>query len=73
MKWGGGGGSCQRNGKILNFGSRKWHLQHSENTFCKKPGFQNTVVLMVRFVINHMLSIETNISERKYLHDYLHL
>jgi hypothetical protein len=29
----------------------------SENTFCKKLGFQNTV-LMVPLVINHMLSIE---------------
>ena len=44
-------------GKILKFGSRKWHLQHSENTFCKKLGFQNTV-LMVHLVINHILSIE---------------
>jgi hypothetical protein len=32
-------------------------LQHSENTFCKKLGFQNAV-LMVHFFINHMLSIE---------------
>ena len=54
---GGGGGSCQRHGKILKFGSRKWHLQHSENTLCKKLGFQNTV-LMVHLVINHILSIE---------------
>ena len=45
------------NFKILKFESRKWHLQHSENTFCKKLGFQNTV-LMMRFVIDHMLSIE---------------
>ena len=51
------GGSCQRHRKILKFESRKLHLQHSENTFCKKLGFQNTV-LMVHFVINHMLSIE---------------
>jgi hypothetical protein len=41
--------------KILKFESQKWHLQRSENTFCKKLGFQNTV-LMVRFVINHMPS-----------------
>jgi hypothetical protein len=56
--------------KNLKFGNRKWHLQHSENTFCKKLGFQNTV-LMVHLVINHMLSIEikNNISE-KILHDY---
>jgi hypothetical protein len=32
-------------------------MQHSENTFCKKLGFKNTV-LMVRFIINHMPSIE---------------
>ena len=37
---GGGGVSCT---KILGgFGFRKWHLQHSENTFRKKVGFQNT-------------------------------
>ena len=24
---------------------RKWHLQHSENTFCKKLGFQNNVLI----------------------------
>jgi hypothetical protein len=42
-------------GLILKFESRKWHLRRSENTFCKKLGFQNTV-LMVRFVINHMPS-----------------
>jgi hypothetical protein len=32
-------------GKFLKFGPRKWHLQHSENTFCKKLGFQNTVLI----------------------------
>ena len=42
---GGGGGV----GLALKFEYRKWHLQHSENTFCKKLGFQNTV-LMVRFL-----------------------
>jgi hypothetical protein len=55
---GGGGGSCQRHGKILKFKCLKWHLRYSENTFCKKLGFQNIVLLMVRFVINHKLSIE---------------
>ena len=29
--------------KILKYESREWHLQHSENTFCKRLGFQNTV------------------------------
>ena len=53
----GGGALAECTGKFLKFESRKWHLQHSENTFCKKLGFQNTV-LMVRFVIDHMLSIE---------------
>ena len=39
---GGGGVSCT---KILGgFGFRKWHLQHSENTFRKKVDFQNTVL-----------------------------
>ena len=65
----GGGGSCRRYENSRGVGgmswenfrnldqSRKSHLQHSENTFCKKLGFQNTV-LIVNFVINHMLSIE---------------
>ena len=48
---GGEGGSCQRHRKILKFGTRKWHLQHSENTFCKKLGFQNTVLAM-NFLLN---------------------
>jgi hypothetical protein len=57
----------------FKFESRKWHLRHSENTFCIKLGFQNTV-LTVRFVINHMLSIENqHFRENIYLHDYLHL
>ena len=58
----GGGISCRRHGKIFKFESRKWHLQHSENTFCEKQGFQNTV-LMVRFVINHMLSIDSIVAK----------
>ena len=46
-------------GGLLKFGSRKWHLQHSENTFCKKLGFQNTVLMVgINSVINHMQSIE---------------
>ena len=32
-------------GKFLKFGPRKWHLKHSENTFCKKLRFQNTVLI----------------------------
>jgi hypothetical protein len=42
----GGGGLVPKSRKILNFGSRKWHLQHSENTFCKKLGFQNTDLMV---------------------------
>jgi hypothetical protein len=38
------GGSWACSGKFLKSGPRKWHLQHSESTFCKKLGFQNTVV-----------------------------
>jgi hypothetical protein len=55
---------------ILKFESRKW-LQHSENTFCKKLVFQN-IVLMVRFVINHMLSIENqHFRENMYMIIYI--
>jgi hypothetical protein len=41
MKYWGGGAR-----KSFKFGSRKWHLQNSENTFCKKLGFQNTVLMV---------------------------
>ena len=60
----------------FGFESRKWHLQHSETLckkthFVKKLGFQNTV-LMVRFVINHMLSVENqHLRENIYMIIYI--
>ena len=42
---GGGGLVGMPHGKFLKFGPRKWHLKHSENTFCKKLRFQNTVLI----------------------------
>jgi hypothetical protein len=44
VKYWGGLWACP-SGKFLKFGPRKWHLQHSENTFCKKLGFQNNVLI----------------------------
>ena len=58
--------------KFLKFESRKCHLQHSENTFCKKIGFQN-IVLMVRFFYKSHAKYRKTTFQRKYLHDYLHL
>ena len=45
VKYWGGGLVGMPPRKFLKFGPRKWHLQHSENTFCKKLGFQNTVLI----------------------------
>ena len=58
MGGGEGGCLCRRHGKILKFGSRKWHLQHSENTFCKKISYKSHA--------KHRKST----FQRKYLHDY---
>ena len=60
--WGGGGG--------VKFGSRKWHLQHSENTFCKKLGFQNTVLMVHLFSYKSHAKHRKTTFQRKYLHDY---
>ena len=43
VKYWGAGLVGMPHGKFLKFGPRKWHLKHSENTFCKKLRFQNTV------------------------------
>jgi hypothetical protein len=39
---GGYGGMLPR--KFLKFGSLKWHLQHSESTFCKKCQVFKTLI-----------------------------
>jgi hypothetical protein len=59
-------------GGALKFESRKWHLQHSENTFCKKLRFS-------KHCFNGAFSYKSHAKHRKptfqgkYLHDYLHL
>jgi hypothetical protein len=40
----GGGALAECTGKFLKFESRKWHLQHSENTFCKNVMFFKKIV-----------------------------
>ena len=43
--WGGGGARGHAPWKIFKIWTPKMHLKHSENTFCKKLRFRNTVLI----------------------------